>query len=237
MIPKIIHCCWFGGNSLPSNLKEYRQSWNKILIGYEIKEWNESNFDINVSVFCKQAYTAKKWAFVSDYVRLYVLYKHGGVYLDSDIEIVKELSPLLQHNVLLGFEASGHLQAGVIGCEKGNPVIKSMLDFYDNISFINDSNGFDTEPIGFKLETILGSKYKQLEKTKVHLIDQSILVCPSRYLCPDLITEIGHSNNYAIHHAEGSWLPRSLKLKQKIYVFISRNKLLLSIYRFLKRKT
>lgn len=86
MIPKIIHYCWFGGNPLPEDAKKYIESWRKYCPGYEIKEWNESNFDINCCDYVREAYEAKKWAFVSDYARFYILYQYGGLYFDTDVE-------------------------------------------------------------------------------------------------------------------------------------------------------
>ena len=96
MIPKKIHYCWFGGNPLPEDVKEYIASWRKYCPDYEIIEWNESNFDINCCAYVKEAYEAKKWAFVTDYVRLYALYHHGGIYMDTDVEVVKSLNDLLK---------------------------------------------------------------------------------------------------------------------------------------------
>ena len=98
MIPKIIHYCWFGRNSLPDDVKEYIATWKKYCPDYQIVEWNEDNFDVNSCDYVKEAYGAKKWAFVSDYVRLYALYTMGGVYMDTDVEVVKPLDGLLKYN-------------------------------------------------------------------------------------------------------------------------------------------
>lgn len=236
MIPKIIHYCWFGENPLPTNLKKYVDGWRNKLPDYEIKEWNEQNFDVNISLFSKQAYENKKWAFVSDYVRLFVLYKYGGVYFDTDMEIIKDISPLTHHQMLLGYEASGCLQAGVIGAEKESKYTKILLDYYDSHAFINEDNTFDIEAIGKKIEKILKEHFYFAEQKEPFLLDENILVCPSRYFCPDLIMEVNHLNNYTIHHGEGSWLSASKKLKQKIFLLIACNKILSKVYKYIKRR-
>ena len=104
MIPKIIHYCWFGGNPLSDDAKRYIASWKKYCPDYEIREWNESNFDINENDYCREAYEQKKWAFVTDYVRLKALYEYGGIYMDTDVEVVKPLDPLLSYDALSGYE-------------------------------------------------------------------------------------------------------------------------------------
>lgn len=236
MIPKTIHYCWFGNQPLPANLKKYVDGWKNKLPDYEIKMWNEHNFDINVSVFSKQAYENKKWAFVSDYVRLFVLHKYGGVYLDTDIEVVKDFSSLLNCQLLVGYEASGNLQAGVIGAEKGSQYSKMLLEYYDNHEFVKKDKSFDIEPIGQKVEKILKERFDFTKQDNPFLLDNNILVCPSRYFCPDLITEVNYIDNYTIHHGEGSWLPTLLKVKQKIFLLIAKSSILTNIYKHFKRR-
>ena len=106
MIPKIIHYCWFGGNPLPEDAKKYIESWRKYCPGYEIKEWNESNFDINCCDYVREAYEAKKWAFVSDYARFYILYQYGGLYFDTDVEMIRPLFSILQKGSFMGMEVN-----------------------------------------------------------------------------------------------------------------------------------
>ena len=103
MIPKIIHYCWFGGKEKPEDVKRYIASWEKYCPDYEIKEWNESNFDIHENDYCREAYEAKKWAFVTDYVRLKALYEEGGFYMDTDVEVVKSLDPLRVYDAVSGY--------------------------------------------------------------------------------------------------------------------------------------
>ena len=105
MIPKVIHYCWFGGNPLPKEVKEQIANWKKKMPDYEFKMWNEDNFDINSTIFTKKMYEAKKWAFVSDYVRLYALVNYGGFYLDTDVKVLKNFEPLLNYTAICGFES------------------------------------------------------------------------------------------------------------------------------------
>ena len=130
MIPKIIHYCWFGGNSLPLNYQSYMESWKKNLPDYEIKCWNEDNFDVTQNLYCKEAYEHKKWAFVSDYARLKVIYDYGGIYLDTDVEVVKDLITLITNGVgYIGFQNSEEVNTGLgFAAAPHNLCIKSMLD-------------------------------------------------------------------------------------------------------------
>ena len=111
---KKIHYCWFGGKKLPKSVRECIATWKKMLPEYEIKEWNESNFDINTSNFVKEAYENKKWAFVSDYVRIYALYQEGGIYFDTDMKVLKNVSDIVDKDMFLGYEDSGFIGTAVI---------------------------------------------------------------------------------------------------------------------------
>ena len=127
MIPKIIHYCWVGRNPLPENTKKYIETWKYFCPDYEIIEWNEDNFDINSNQYAAEAYAAKKWAFVSDYMRLSVLYKYGGIYLDTDMELIKKLDVFLKHHAFTAFESRELISAGIIGAEKDSKWIKHIL--------------------------------------------------------------------------------------------------------------
>ena len=105
MIPRIIHYCWFGGNQLPELAQKCIESWKKYFPDYEIKEWNESNFDLNCCDYVKEAYTAKKWAFVSDYARFWILYNYGGLYFDTDVEVIRDMSEIVNRGAFMGCEA------------------------------------------------------------------------------------------------------------------------------------
>lgn len=130
MIPKIIHYCWFGGKEKPDEVKRLIGTWKKHCQGYVIKEWNESNFDINQYVYCWDAYQHKKWAFVSDVARLWALYHEGGIYMDTDVEVLRPLDDLLKHKAFLGFEGTQWIATNIMGTEPGNELIGRFLDSY-----------------------------------------------------------------------------------------------------------
>ena len=135
MIPKIIYYVWLGKGEMSARAKHCIESWKKYLPDYEIKEWNEDNFDINYNNWTKHSYENKKYAFTSDVVRLYALYTEGGIYMDTDVEVYKPLDEFLNEEGFTGFEAVNYPSTATLGAEKGNPVIKKMLDFYDTIDF------------------------------------------------------------------------------------------------------
>lgn len=136
MIPKIIHYVWFGRGEMSDRAKHCIESWKKYLPDYEIKEWNEDNFDINFNEWTKHAYENKKWAFVSDVARLYALYTEGGIYMDTDVEVYKPLDEFLNNEGFTGFEDVNYPSTATLGSEKNNPVIKKMLDWYNEHDFI-----------------------------------------------------------------------------------------------------
>ena len=131
MIPKKIHYCWFGRGEKPALAKKCIASWKKYCPDYEIIEWNEDNFDINYNAYTKYCYENKKWAFLSDYVRLLVVYEHGGIYYDTDVEALKSFDDLLTYKAYFGFENEEHINTGIgFGAEKEHTVLKSMLEMY-----------------------------------------------------------------------------------------------------------
>ena len=137
MIPKIIHYCWFGGNPKPEIVEKCIQSWKKFCPDWEIKEWNESNFDVNSTPFTAEAYASKKWAFVSDVARLAILKQHGGVYMDTDVEIKESIDKLLDYNAFFVFESNRYIATGLgFGCIAEHPAVNSMLEFYNGKHFI-----------------------------------------------------------------------------------------------------
>lgn len=148
MIPKIIHYCWFGRNPLPKSALKCIASWKKFFPDYEIKEWNEDNFDVNIIPYTQQAYEAKKYAFVSDYARFWILYHCGGVYFDTDVEVIKPMDDIIEKGPFMGLETSGHDGKGLIAvnpglgiaAEKENPVYRVFLDEYDGLSFYDANN-------------------------------------------------------------------------------------------------
>ncbi len=143
-IPKIIHYCWFGGKEKPELAEKCIKSWKKFCPDYEILEWNEQNFDISTAPkYVQQAYESKRWAFVSDYVRLKALTEMGGVYMDTDVEVIKPLAPYLKHVAFAGFETESSIQTGLLACEKGFPLFQTFLNYYSTAEFIREDGSVD----------------------------------------------------------------------------------------------
>lgn len=144
MFPKTIHYCWFGGRPLPKSARKCIASWKKHFPDWEIKEWNESNFDINAIPYTRQAAERGKWAFVSDYARFHILYNNGGIYFDTDVEVIAPMENIISRGAFMGWEKS-HVGVGVatglgIGAPKGHPVYREIIDYYTTLPFI-DENG------------------------------------------------------------------------------------------------
>ena len=208
MIPKIIHYCWFGGNNLPELAQKCITSWKKILPDYEIKEWNESNYDVRKNLYTAQAYDAKKYAFVSDYARFDILYQYGGVYFDTDVEVIKDISPILERGGFLGMESPGAVATGLgMAGEKDNALLKSFLDSYQNETFLNDDGTYNQTTVVDRCTSILRMRGLTDTAEIQHISD--FVIYPMEYFCPkDIRTgEIKITeNSYSIHHYDGSWL-------------------------------
>lgn len=143
-INKVINYCWFGHGPIPDKEINCIKSWKKFFPGYEIKLWNEENFDYQSCAFAKQAYEHKKYAFVSDYARAKILYEYGGLYLDTDVKILKSFTDLLENsNAIAGFERKAFVGTAVIGCQKHDPCIKELLEYYEMHDFIQSDGSFD----------------------------------------------------------------------------------------------
>lgn len=140
MIPKKIHYCWFGRKSKPNSVLKCIGSWKKYCVDYEIIEWNEDNFDINQTPYMQYCYNNKKWAFLSDYARLKIIEKHGGIYLDTDVEVIKSFDSLLLHEAFFGFETNKYVATGLgFGSEAKQVVVQAMIKKYDDLK--PDENG------------------------------------------------------------------------------------------------
>lgn len=222
-IPKIIHYVWLGGNPIPENLNEYIKTWEKFLPDYEIIEWNESNIDLDKYQYCREAYDAKKYAFASDVVRLDVLYNYGGIYLDTDIEVLKSLDDLLEHRGFSGFESDEEVAAGIIGSEKGGEWVKDQLDYYKTADFVNDKGKYNFKTIVETITEISEEKYGLRKNGELQILKNDFVIYPTDYFYPQspktgkiTLTE----NSYAIHHYAGSWVTPKNKLNLKIFTFI-----------------
>jgi mannosyltransferase OCH1-like enzyme len=195
-IPKIFHYCWFGNNEKPDLALECINTWNKYS-QYKIIEWNESNCDIRINKYVTDAYNDKAWAYVSDFFRLKALYDNGGIYLDTDVKIFKDFEPFLNERMFLGFMFDCTLGTAVIGAEKHNPVIKNLLDLYDNLTFSRAPNN------DLYTKWFLENKNIKLNNTKQTYLDFTIY--PKEYFeCPTYDQDKG----YSAHYFMGSWYPR-----------------------------
>lgn len=217
-IPKIIHYCWFGKNPLPELAQKCIASWKKYLPDYEIKEWNEENYDVRKIPYTAQAYDAKKYAFVSDYARFDILYQYGGLYFDTDVEVIKPLDEILKRGAFAGVERAGSLAAGLgLASPAASPIYKEILDSYKNSSFIKDDGSIDLTTVVTRVSDIF-KKHGFTDKNEIQKVEE-ITVYPSEYFCPKDI-ETGKltvtENTVSIHWFDGSWVSGKgiIKIKQ-----------------------
>ncbi len=206
MIPKVIHYCWFGHGEMSKLMKKCIKSWKKYCPDYQIIEWNEENFDVNSCLWTKQAYEAKKWAFVSDYARLKVLYEQGGIYMDTDVELVKPLDALLNHKGFSGFENSYQIQSGIIGVEKGHVAVKKWLDYYENREYLIDGQPIMQPNVSYMTDIFLENGLV-LDDSYQEICDMAIY--PQTYFCPlhtDTVKNCITDKTFVLHHFTGTWM-------------------------------
>lgn len=225
MIPKIIHYCWFGRGQMPKDALDCISSWKKHLPNYELKLWNEDNFDINSHPYVKEAYNSRKFAFVTDYVRLYALYNEGGIYMDTDVEVLKPLDRFLHHIAFSGFENEESILTGIMASEKGGQWAKENLDCYTDLRFIKSNGEFDLTTNVVRITNHL-LEYGLKRNNTFQEFDNLITIYPKDYFCPKpQKTGKIHltDNTYTIHHFAGSWSPKSTKIKKYIRNLIGAN--------------
>lgn len=200
MIPKIIHYCWFGGKEKPNTVKNCIESWKRFMPDYEIKEWNESNYDINKFEYSKTAYKEKVWGFVADPIRADLLYEYGGIYFDTDIEAYKSFDDLLDNKMFMGFEQPIYLSTATIGAEKGHPYLKEIIDEYHKRKFERKDVWTDyiTSPMIF---TDVLSKYIDRSRPE-HQKTDKLTVYPRDYF---INYDKKSDNAYCKHYFLGSW--------------------------------
>lgn len=224
MIPKKIHYCWFGGNPLPKDVLKYIDTWKKFCPGYEIKEWNEQNFDIHRNRYVEEAYQLKKWAFVSDVARINALYTEGGIYMDTDVEVVRNLDPLLNTRGFLGFEGTQWIATNLAGFEAGHEILQKFLEAYDHRSFVNSDGTLDQTTNVEELTKLLVEQYHLILNGEEQELADGIVVYPTDYFSPyDYIQGKLNktSNTYTIHWFSQSWIGQS-PVRKKIAQWIHR---------------
>ncbi|MEW6983696.1 glycosyltransferase family 32 protein [Colwelliaceae bacterium 6471] len=246
VIPKIIHYCWFGQNDKPQDVQAYIDGWQRMLPDYQIIEWNEDNFDIHINPYVEQAYQAKKFAFVSDYARLLALYTQGGIYLDTDVEVLKPFDDLLDNDVVLGFEEKGYVATSTICARKNSLLINAFMSLYHHKHFIQPNGQYDLTTNVTKMTTLLQSYGLVLNEQPQQLtIDdkETVTILAQVKFSPyDYLNQINYADDstYTIHHFGATWagpqfkyikVIKSAVIKllgsknyQKLYRFITRSK-------------
>lgn len=218
MIPKTIHYCWFGNGKFPKLAQKCLESWKKFCPDYEIICWNEEKFDLNINTYVKEAYENKKYAFVTDYVRLYVLYNYGGIYMDTDVEVLKSLDEFLQHKAFSGFENETDIPTGIMGSEKGVKIFKELLNYYESIHFKKKDGTLDITSNVTTITNIM--KNKGLKQNNELQTVEEFTLYPKEYFCPidyPTKTKTITENTYTIHWFSGSWVSNKDKAKIRTY--------------------
>lgn len=217
MIPKIIHYCWFGGNPLPESAQKCIKSWRKHFPDFEIREWNESNFDVNVLPYTQEAYQAKKYAFVSDVARLIILCNEGGLYFDTDVEVIAGFDDILERGAFMG-EESGSKNGSMplvnpglgLASEKGNRVLESIIDYYKTLHFLNDNGEQNPGTIVTHTTYVLEKQYGLQPTNEIQFLD-GITIYPEDYFNPfdDLTGILRKTNNTrSIHWFSKTWIEK-----------------------------
>lgn len=209
MIPKVIHYCWFGRKELPKLAVDCINSWKKYLPEYEIKEWNEDNFPVERFNFAKEALENKKYAFVSDVSRLHALKEEGGIYMDTDVEVLKSLNSFLHHTAFSGFENDDFVPTGIMASEKGGKWVTELLEYYNDKSIFNTDGTIESVSNTFIITQMMKEKGFKMNN-KFQEKEGYVAFYPSEYFCPKSyktgnieLTE----NSYCIHHFAKSWIP------------------------------
>ena len=227
MIPKTIHYCWFGRGQKPELAIKCIESWKQILPDYQIKEWNEDNFDLDLYPYAREAYNNKKYAFVTDVVRLHVLYHEGGIYMDTDVEVIKPLDRFLQHLAFSGFEDEKYAPTGIMASEKGGKWAKDNLDYYYGRHFLKENGEFDLTTNVIPLMSYLTSNGLKPNNTYQDL-KGLITIYPKDYFCPK--SKVDNKirltdNTYTIHHFAASWTSPMHRFLRKMILTIGGAKL------------
>ena len=227
MIPKKIHYCWFGGNPLPKDVKKCIESWKKYCPDYEIIKWDESNFDINCCNFVKEAYYNKAWSFVSDYARLKIIYDNGGIYLDTDVELIRNIDDILNSNCYFSLQQEGNYVATGLGfgSVKGTQILQEMMNEYELIKFENNNREKFTCPL---INTKVIKKHGNYNNNKISILGENIKIYPAKYfdpISPGDTKNLMCKETYSIHHYSATWTKLSNRLKRKIINLIGQDKI------------
>lgn len=204
-IPKIIHYAWFGRNPIPKHLQVYIDTWKKFCPDYQIIRWDESNYDISKNRYMKQAYEARQYGFVSDYVRLDVVKNYGGTYLDVDVELLKNLDPLLCYDFYCGFEIFCLITTGMYGAQRGHPLLDKLIQPYENMEFIHDGVINKTTCDIYNTQVLVAEGFYREDS---YQLKDGIAIFPREVFYPGgglNALNLRSKNSFALHHYEGSW--------------------------------
>jgi len=202
MIPKVIHYCWFGGKQKPPEILRCIESWNVFLPDYQIQEWNEKNFNLDQALFTSQAAQTKKWAFVSDYVRVWALNQFGGIYFDADVLVHKNFDGFLVHRAFTGFESIGYPFTAVWGSEKDHLLTRQLLNYYSHQKFINENGELQTTPNTKLISKIITGYGINPEYDGLKFGTEGLTVYPSCVFCLGFESAI----HYSTHLFLGTWV-------------------------------
>ena len=206
MIPRIIHYCWFGGKELPELAQKCIATWKDKCSDYQIMRWDEATFDINSVPYVKEAYENKKFAFVTDYVRLWAIYNYGGVYMDTDVEVCKSIDVFLDEYAFSGFESYTDIPTGIMAGEKNLQIYKELLDYYTDRHFVKENGELDLTTNVTIFTEIFEKKGLTRDNTKQTIDGYTFY--PKGYFCPNDKDRLHRKEQiYTIHHFAGSWLP------------------------------
>ena len=213
---KTIHYCWFGHNKMPKLSDKCIKSWKKYLPDYDIKEWNEDNFDVNIIPYTTEAYNNHNYAFVSDYARFWILYHYGGFYFDIDVEVIKPLQDIIKEGEYLGRESINYLGINPgLGMyfEAGNMFLLEMLQYYSTLHYVNPDGTYN-------LHTVVEYTSEAMEKHGVKKVEEiqeysGIKIYPKEFFSPFNYSEVT-KNTYTIHHCASSWKSQGIQLKMRI---------------------
>jgi len=197
MIPKIIHYCWLSNDNIPLDLQGYMNTWKEKLFDYEFVLWNFDRFDINSSIWVKQTFEAKKYAFAADFIRLFAVYNYGGIYLDMDIDVIKSFNPLLHQKYMFAYECNDtkYPEAGCFGAEKKFWFIGECMDYFQNREYSNTDKTYT-------LPRVMKEIYAKSPKEKIAFLAQDYFTAKSHVTGKVTITE----NTYCVHNFAASWL-------------------------------
>lgn len=241
MIPKTIHYIWFGGKPLPKLAEKCIASWKKYLPDYEIKRWDESNFDINIIPYTQEAAAAKKWAFVSDYARFWILYHYGGIYFDTDVEVIRPMNDILARGAYMGCECDDVSQGVTIApglgfaCESGSTTLQAIMDEYTERHF--DPEHIDKTIVQHTTDYFCTQGFDDCNPNDIQQV-ANFTIYPKEYFCPALLNLWNNitPNTRTIHHYAGSWQKPQYQFFHSIYFnIVAKNKVLGPLYLRIKQ--